>query len=184
VGFDCGPGNLLLDHYTRAHFAQPFDRDGALAASANPDRELLDTLLADPFFSQPPPKSTGRELFSPAWLDRATGTRSLQSAVMLATLTQLTATGIGRAIDRWFPRATDVVVCGGGARNATLLRMLADVCAPRPVMTSSALGVEPDHVEALAFAWLACAHVSSQPGNVPSVTGARGSRILGALYPA
>ena len=183
VGFDCGPGNLLLDHCTRLHFAQPFDRDGVLAASASPDQDLLDSLLSDPFFSHPPPKSTGRELFSPGWLDRATGARSLQPKVMLATLTRLTATAIARAIDRWFPHAADVVVCGGGAQNATLLRMLADVSAPRSVMTSSVLGVEPDHVEALAFAWLAYAHVNRQPGNAPSVTGARGARILGALYP-
>ncbi len=93
---------------------------------------------------------------------------------MLATLTRLTAVAIGRAVNRWFPQAADVVVCGGGARNATLLRMLEIECAPRPVLASSALGVEPDQVEALAFAWLAHAHVSGQPGNVPSVTGAHG----------
>ena len=103
---------------------------------------------------------------------------------MLASLTRLTAIAIGRAVANWFPQANEVVICGGGARNATLLRTLESECAPRAVIASSALGVEPDQVEALAFAWLAHAFVSGQPGNVPSVTGARGGRILGALYPA
>lgn len=184
IGFDCGPGNLLLDYWVRTHFATPFDRDGAIAAAAEPDRPLLDTLLAEPFFLQSPPKSTGRELFSPEWLERAVSRRKLKADVVLATLTRLTAVVIARAIDHWFPQAADVVVCGGGTRNATLQRMLAAECAPRPVIVSSALGVEPDQVEALAFAWLAHAHISRQGGNVPSVTGAKGSRILGALYPA
>ncbi|MGH6611621.1 MAG: anhydro-N-acetylmuramic acid kinase, partial [Burkholderiaceae bacterium] len=184
IGFDCGPGNLLLDHWTQRHFAMPFDRGGAIAASAAPDQELLDVLLAEPFLDESPPKSTGRELFSPEWLSRAIGARQLDAAVVLATLTRLTAVAIARSIDRWFAAAADMVVCGGGARNPTLLQMLAGECAPRPVVASTALGVEPDHVEALAFAWLAHAHVNHQSGNVPSVTGARGKRVLGALYPA
>ena len=184
IGFDTGPGNLLLDHWVQKHFAVPFDQQGAIAASASPDQQLLDALLAEPFFAAPPPKSSGRELFSSAWLERAMGNRELEPATVLATLTRLTATAIGRAINDWFPQGDDVVVCGGGARNATLLGMLETDCAPRPVIASSALGVEPDQVEALAFAWLANAHVSGQTGNVPSVTGARGGRILGALYPA
>lgn len=184
IGFDCGPGNLLLDFWMQHHFGAPFDRDGAVSASAEPDPRLLDALLAEPFFTEPPPKSTGRELFSPAWLSRALGERQTDPAVVLATLTRLTASVIARAIECWFPQAAEVVVCGGGTRNATLLRMLATECGPRPVIASSALGVEPDQVEALAFAWLAYVHVNLQGGNVPSVTGARGSRILGALYPA
>jgi anhydro-N-acetylmuramic acid kinase len=184
VGFDTGPGNLLLDHWVQKHFAMPFDRDGAIAASAGPDQQLIDALLAESFFAALPPKSSGRELFSPAWLERAIGDRQLEPTTVLATLTRLSAVAIGRAVNRWFPQAADVVVCGGGARNATLLQMLEAECAPRPVIASSALGVEPDQVEALAFAWLANAHVSGQSGNVPSVTGARGRRTLGALYPA
>ncbi len=184
IGFDCGPGNLLLDHWMQQHYAQPFDRDGARAASAQHDDALLNRLLSEPFFDEPPPKSTGRELFSPVWLERALTGRALQPDVVMATLTRLTAVAIARAVDRWFAHAADVVICGGGARNATLLRMLQHECAPRPVVASSTLGVEPEHVEALAFAWLACAQVSRRHGNVPSVTGARGGRILGALYPA
>ncbi|MEO8186492.1 MAG: anhydro-N-acetylmuramic acid kinase [Burkholderiaceae bacterium] len=184
VGFDIGPGNLLLDHWTQKHFAMPFDRDGSIATSARADQSLLEALLAEPFFAQPPPKSSGRELFSPMWLERALQNRDLEPATVLATLTRLSAVAIGRAINSWFPQANDVVVCGGGARNATLLRMMESECAPRPVVASSAVGVEPDQVEALAFAWLANVHVNGQTGNVPSVTGARGGRILGALYPA
>jgi anhydro-N-acetylmuramic acid kinase len=184
IGFDCGPGNLLLDAWTARHFHKPFDSDGAIAASADVDQRLLQTMLAEPFFAGTPPKSTGRELFSLGWLERAIGGRSIDTRVIAATLTRLTAVVIARAIDRWFADAADVVVCGGGARNATMMRMLEAECAPRPVFVSSALGVEPEHVEALAFAWLAYAHVSRQPGNVPSVTGARGARTLGALYPA
>ena len=184
VGFDTGPGNLLLDHWAQKHFGLPFDRDGAIAASARADRALLDALLAEPFFAEAPPKSSGRELFSPTWLEQALHHREIDPASVLATLTQLSASAIARGIATWFPQANDVVICGGGSRNPTLLKMLAAECAPRAVMASAALGVEPDQVEALAFAWLAYTHVSSKSGNVPSVTGAQGTRILGALYPA
>ena len=184
VGFDIGPGNLLLDHWAHKHFGVPFDRDGAIAMSGRADQPLLDALLAEPFLAEPPPKSSGRELFSPMWLERALQNRDLEPATVLATLTRLSAIAIGRAVNSWFPQANDVVICGGGARNATLLQILESECAPRAVVGSSEVGVEPDQVEALAFAWLANVHISGQPGNVPSVTGARGGRILGALYPA
>lgn len=184
IGFDCGPGNLLLDAWTRRHFDLPFDRDGRIAASATPDPDLLALLLAEPYFDLEPPKSTGRELFSLVWLDRLTGQRTMTPATMLATLTRLTAVVIGRAIGRWFPQARDVVVCGGGAHNIALLDMLRLECAPRPVLSSTQLGIAAEHVEALAFAWLAHEHLNRRPGNVPSVTGARGPRLLGALYPA
>ena len=184
VGFDMGPGNLLLDHWAQKHFRLPFDRGGAIAASAQVDHGLLNALLAEPFFAEPPPKSSGRELFSPIWLEQALQHREIDPASVLATLTQLSAIAIGHGINTWFPQANDVVICGGGSRNPTLLKMLAAECAPRAVMASAALGVQPDQVEALAFAWLAHAHVSGESGNVPSVTGARGARILGALYPA
>lgn len=187
IGFDCGPGNVLIDSWTQQHFGLPFDRDGAIAASAQPDQRLLQTLLAEAFFAEPPPKSTGRELFSADWLQSAMSRARFDTPdakVVLATLTRLTAVAVGTSITRWFPQAADVIVCGGGAHNATLQRMLATECAPRPVIASSALGVAADQVEALAFAWLAHAHVTRQGGNVPRVTGARGSRILGALYPA
>jgi anhydro-N-acetylmuramic acid kinase len=184
IGFDCGPGNLLLDAWTQRHFGQPFDRDGALAATAQPDAELLEQLAGDPYFLQPPPKSTGRELFSLEWLEQQAGSRTVDARVMLATLTALTATAVGQSIARWFPQARDVIVCGGGARNSTLLGMLRAGCAPRPVLDSSQYGIAVDQMEALAFAWLANEHLNRRPGNLASVTGARGPRVLGALYPA
>jgi anhydro-N-acetylmuramic acid kinase len=184
IGFDCGPGNLLLDAWTRRRFDLPFDRDGRLAAAATPDPDLLSALLAEPYFELDPPKSTGRELFSLAWLDRHADIRNVEPRTMLATLTRLTAVVVGRSIGRWFPEARDVVVCGGGARNATLLDMLRAECAPRPVFDSTQLGIAAEHVEALAFAWLANEHLNHRSGNLPSVTGARGPRVLGALYPA
>jgi anhydro-N-acetylmuramic acid kinase len=184
IGFDCGPGNLLLDAWTRRHFDLPFDRDGRIAASATPDADLLGLLLSEPYFDLEPPKSTGRELFSLAWLERRVEERAVEPRTMLATLTRLTAVVIGRSIARWFPQARDVVVCGGGTRNATLLDMLRAECAPRPVLESTQLGIAAEHVEALAFAWLAHEHLNHRPGNLPSVTGARGPRLLGALYPA
>jgi anhydro-N-acetylmuramic acid kinase len=184
IGFDCGPGNLLLDAWTQRHFDLAFDRDGVLAASAQPDVELLAQLAGDPYFLQPPPKSTGRELFSLEWLERQAGSRTVDARVMLATLTALTATAVARSITRWFPQARDVIVCGGGARNSTLLGMLRADCAPRPVLDSSQFGIAVDQVEALAFAWLANEHLNRRPGNLASVTGARGPRVLGALYAA
>lgn len=184
VGFDCGPGNLLLDAWTRRHFGQAFDRDGALAASAQPDPDLLAALLDDPYFRLAPPKSTGRELFSLDWLQSRIGLQTVEPRTMLATLTMLTATVVARSITRWFPQADDVIVCGGGARNPTLRAMLSAECAPRPVLDSSQFGIAVDQVEAFAFAWLASEHLSRRPGNLPGVTGARGPRLLGALYPA
>jgi anhydro-N-acetylmuramic acid kinase len=183
VGFDCGPGNLLLDAWTQRHFGAAFDRDGALAAGTAHDASLLKTLLHDPYFAAAPPKSTGREYFTLDWFARVGGECS-NPRVGLATLTRLTAAAIGRAIETWAPHSRDIVVCGGGARNVTLLRALAEEAGGRPVVTTATLGIEPEQVEALAFAWLARAHVERRCGNVPSVTGARGGRVLGALYPA
>jgi anhydro-N-acetylmuramic acid kinase len=183
LGLDCGPGNVLIDAWAREHLGDAFDRDGQWAAAGRIDRSLLSTLLAEPFFDLPPPKSTGRDLFDRGWLLRALDGGQRDARDVQATLTQLTATAIGRAIERWFPEAADVVVCGGGAFNATLVRMLVESCAPRPVLESGALGVGPDQVEALAFAWLAREFVDRRCANLPAVTGARGPRLLGALYP-
>jgi anhydro-N-acetylmuramic acid kinase len=182
-GFDCGPGNTLLDGWTRRHRGEPFDRDGLWAASGRVDEPLLARLLAEPFFEMPPPKSTGRERFNPDWLAARLGHAPIGAADVAATLTQLTACTIARAIRDHEPGAVEVIVCGGGARNATLMRMLAQACAPVPVASSETAGVDPQHVEALAFAWLAREFVARRPGNRPSVTGARGMRVLGALYP-
>jgi anhydro-N-acetylmuramic acid kinase len=183
LGFDCGPGNALLDLHAMRTLGAAFDADGALAARGTVDTDLLTRLRSDPYFAQPPPKSTGREHFSSAWLDRAlAGSRSAPADVQ-RSLTEFTARCVGDAIAAWCPDVADVVACGGGVRNATLMAAIAAAVAPRPLTTSDTLGVPHDQVEALAFAWLARRFIERAPGASPAVTGARGPRVLGALYP-
>ena len=184
LGFDCGPGNMLLDAWALEHLGEPVDRDGRWAAGGQVRADLLSALLAEPFFSLAPPKSTGRDLFNRDWLRAKLERIRIDARDVQATLTQLTATVISNAIDRYFAEAADVVVCGGGVFNETLMHMLAEACAPRPVVASDALGVAADQVEALAFAWLAQEFVERRSANLPAVTGARGPRVLGCLYPA
>jgi len=185
TGFDAGPGNALIDGWMTEHFDAAFDAGGALAATASPDEGLVEALMHDPFFSLAPPKSTGRDLFTLDWVRRIERVRQLDARVVLASLTELTARSVGDAIVRWIPAAEDVVVCGGGARNATLIQSLQRrLGTARPVRTADALGVAGDQVEALAFAWLARCHLHHEPGNLPAATGAGGPRVLGALYPA
>jgi len=188
IGFDCGPGNVLIDAWAQEHLGEPIDRDGRWAASGQVDDSLLAALLDEPYLLQPPPKSTGREVFSNSWLHQRLSTQaivghSVAPRDVQATLTRFTARTIGDAVASICRDAADVIVCGGGAHNRTLMAMLADECGGRPVRSSADLGIAPEHVEALAFAWLAYAHVMRLPGNLPSVTGARGARTLGALYP-
>jgi anhydro-N-acetylmuramic acid kinase len=183
LGFDCGPGNVLLDLHASRHLPEAFDRDGAFAARGQVVPQLLERLLADPFFLKPPPKSTGRELFSQRWLDAAIGSNAHPAADVQRTLTELTARCVADAVGRWCAPARDVVVCGGGARNRSLMAALAQAVQPRALVPCTSLGIEPEQVEALAFAWLAQRFMRREPGNLPTVTGARGPRILGALYP-
>ena len=183
LGFDCGPGNVLMDAWALEHLGEPVDRDGRWAAGGQVHAGLLASLLAEPYFSLAPPKSTGRDLFSRDWLQARLVAFRVEPHDVQATLAQLTATVIADAIERYFAEAADVVVCGGGAFNETLMKMLAGACAPRRVVGSDALGVAPDQVEALAFAWLAREFVEHRCANLPAVTGARGARPLGALYP-
>ena len=184
IGFDCGPGNVLIDGWAAEHLGQPFDRDGNWAAGGHSTAALLEAMLQEPYLSLPPPKSTGRELFNRQWLSHKLAQRKLDPRDVQATLTRFTAAAIGQAIARHVQNAIDVLVCGGGAFNATLMRMLSEECAPRPVASTQAFGVAPDHVEAFAFAWLAREHVLGRSASLPAVTGARGARLLGALYPA
>ena len=184
LGFDAGPGNVLLDAWTARHFAEPFDRDGARAAQFAVDDSLVNAWLGDPYFAAPPPKSTGRDLFTLDWALRVAPTSTASPGVVLASLTELTVRALAHAIDRWCPEAREIVVCGGGARNSALMKGLQQRSGGRPVLRSDALGVAAEHVEALAFAWLASRHCHRLSGNVPTVTGAQGLRILGALYPA
>lgn len=183
TGFDCGPGNVLLDLHAAQHLSEAFDRDGAFAARGRVDDALFARLLAEPWFALPPPKSTGRELYTAQWLDAALDASRTAPADIQRTLTEFTARGIADAVLRWSADVQDVVVCGGGARNRTLMQALSRLLAPRAVVASDALGIAHDHVEALAFAWLARRCVQRETGSLASVTGAAGARVLGAIWP-
>lgn len=188
-GFDCGPANALLDLWASRHIGKPYDEGGHFAASGQIHQPLLNALLDEPFFEQKPPKSTGRDLFNAVWLDgKLRGYEAVPPADVQATLAALTAVTVAREIERHASDCRAVYVCGGGARNPRLLKALegalqASGVAGVPVMTTEALGVPPHQVEPLAFAWLAMRCVARETGNLPSVTGAAGERVLGAIYP-
>jgi anhydro-N-acetylmuramic acid kinase len=186
TGYDTGPGNVLIDLWVSRHLGQAYDEDGAWAASGKVDERLLNVLLDEPYFSQPAPKSTGRDLFHDEWLDaRLAQCPGVAPQDVQATLTRLTALTIARAIRDESSKVEAVYVCGGGAYNGTLLRDLAGELGGKVTVESTAvLGVAPNRVEALAFAWLGYRFMQREPGNLPAVTGAKGPRILGALYPA
>jgi anhydro-N-acetylmuramic acid kinase len=187
IGFDSGPANALLDFWCSASTGRRFDADGAWAAGGTVDAVFLDALMAEPYFAVRPPKSTGRDLFNASWLETrlaSTGARARLSAQDIqATLAELTARTAAGAVRRHAAQARELIVCGGGAFNADLMRRLAALLTPLPVRSSVERGLPPDQVEACAFAWLARAFVRREPGNLPSVTGAGGLRVLGALYP-
>ena len=182
-GFDTGPGNVLLDLWHAQHRATGFDRDGAWSRTGRIDDSLLVALLAEPFFARLPPKSTGRDLFHADWLAAKLSGSKLSVADVQATLVALTARTVADAVATQCAKATEVLVCGGGANNTALMDALAAALAPRLVTTTAAYGVAIEHVEALAFAWLAREALAGRPGNLPAVTGARGLRVLGAIYP-
>jgi anhydro-N-acetylmuramic acid kinase len=183
-GFDTGPANGLLDAWCLRHRGEAFDRDGAFAQSGHVDEALLANLLDDPYFALPPPKSTGREHFHLGWLDTRLHSASLPPADVQATLLELTARSVANAIVQHAGDATDVLLCGGGVHNGALVRRLRDLLQPRTLSSTAAYGVDPDYLEATAFAWLARQRLLGLPGNLPAVTGARGFRVLGALYAA
>jgi anhydro-N-acetylmuramic acid kinase len=188
-GFDCGPANALLDEWAHRHLNRPFDEGGNFAARGQVRNTLLHALLDEPFFHQPPPKSTGRDLFNPAWLDAKLAPFSnVAPEDVQATLVALSAVTVAKEIKRHAVDCGAVYVCGGGARNPVLMEAIRkaledDGMTGVPVMTTEALGVPPHQVEALAFAWLAMRCVAREPGNVAAVTGAAGERVLGAIYP-
>jgi len=190
-GFDCGPGNVLMDLWCQQARGLAYDAQGAWAASGRPVPALLAAALAEPFFKRPPPKSTGRDLFHAGWmadcLARATGPVPSAQDVQ-ATWADLTVQTAITALAEQLPTATRLVVCGGGARNLHLMHRLSTwsaTCLPAlRVQASDDFGVPAEQVEALAFAWLAQALVKRQAGNLPAVTGARAARVLGAFYPA
>ncbi|ADE14274.1 protein of unknown function UPF0075 [Nitrosococcus halophilus Nc 4] len=183
-GFDTGPGNTLMDGWILRHLNKPLDRDGCWAASGQINEMLLQHLLADPFFSLSPPKSTGREYFNMAWLDHILGKMraKLPPADVQATLCALTTTSIKLAVQNFSPQTEELLVCGGGANNKTLMEELQKLLTPCRVTTTATYGIPPQWVEACAFAWLAKQTLEGHPGNLPEVTGARHPVILGAIY--
>jgi anhydro-N-acetylmuramic acid kinase len=191
-GFDTGPGNALMDAWSLRHLQQAYDDNGAWAATGVIHQDLLNALSEEVYFQQPAPKSTGRDLFHMQWLEQKLGAFGAIAPVdVQATLAALTAGSIAQAITDYGPDATEVYVCGGGAYNGHLMQLLTHALAsmsasalPPGVQSTAALGVAPNQVEALAFAWLAHRFTERLPGNMPAVTGAAGPRILGALYPA
>ncbi|WP_019624957.1 anhydro-N-acetylmuramic acid kinase [Thioalkalivibrio sp. ALJT] len=186
TGFDCGPANTLLDAWNRCHQGTAFDRNGNWARSGQPDPHLLARLLDDPFFERPPPKSTGPEYFSPAWLRARTGEALEQARPedIQATLVELTITSVRRAL-----QAVDIrpparlLVCGGGALNTYLMERLQQTQTGTRVETTTGHGIPPQQVEGAAFAWLAARTLAGHTGNLPEVTGARGPRVLGCIIP-
>jgi anhydro-N-acetylmuramic acid kinase len=184
-GFDTGPGNVLMDLWCRQQRGLAYDADGAWAAGGQVDAPLLSSLLAEPYFQRQPPKSTGRDLFNTDWLQQRLAPHARVAAQdVMATLAELTAISVMAALLQHLPSAGRLLVCGGGAHNGHLQRRLLALRPGLQVQSTAEAGMPPDQVEALAFAWLAQAALARQPGNMPAVTGARGPRVLGAIYPA
>ncbi|MEO8249123.1 MAG: anhydro-N-acetylmuramic acid kinase [Burkholderiales bacterium] len=184
TGFDCGPGNGLMDHWCQAHMGQAFDEDGSWAATGKVSRELLAQFLCERYFSLPPPKSTGRDLFHADWLSRHLSRCSNTSpADVQATLAELTASAIVQALFSYGKDSEKLIVCGGGALNGHLMGRIAALLPSVPVESSTSHGLPPLQVEAAAFAWLAREALAERAVDLAAVTGALGNRVLGAIYP-
>jgi anhydro-N-acetylmuramic acid kinase len=185
IGFDTGPGNSLLDGWIRSHRDLPFDEDGQWAKQGTIDEKLLGTLLADPYFEQPPPKSTGFEYFNGGWVrNKIAGLGGAGKAAndVQATLAELSARTIATSILKFAPDIDDVLICGGGVHNSDLLGRLRTYLSGVNVTSTEEYGLHPDWVEAAAFAWLAKRCLEGLPGNLPDVTGADSAQVLGAIY--
>lgn len=179
-GFDTGPANGLMDAWCLEHRGQPYDRDAAFAREGRVDEALLATLMADPWFALPPPKSTGRDQFQLQWLRARLGGQS--AADVQATLCELSAATVAEALQREQPACARLLACGGGAHNPLLMQRLAARLPGVAVASTASVGLDPDFVEAAGFAWLARETLAGRPGNLPAVTGAAGPRVLGAIY--
>lgn len=185
IGFDCGPGNMLMDVWSLRHTGKNYDDKGQWAKTGKIVQSLFDILMDESFFSFPPPKSTGRELFNLHWLEYKMSQCAPQAPENVqATLSQLTVISIVNAITDYCPTASEIYVCGGGAHNTHLIKQLSNALPHCTVALTNQLGVDADWVEAFAFAWLAQLTILRKPGNLSAVTGAKGERILGAIYPA
>jgi anhydro-N-acetylmuramic acid kinase len=185
LGFDCGPGNTLLDLWCLKHTGQDYDKDGGWASSGQVNPGLLNAMLSEAYFAKPVPKSTGRDLFNLGWLEHFIASYpTISAADMQATLTELTAKVCANDVLRHAGKTRRLIVCGGGAFNAYLLQRLCFLLPDIHVASSDIFGIPPLQVEAAAFAWLAQKTLRGESGSLKSVTGARGARILGAIYPA
>jgi anhydro-N-acetylmuramic acid kinase len=185
LGFDCGPGNVLLDAWCRRHIGHAFDQDGRWAAGGLVNPTLLSILRAEPYFALPAPKSTGRDLFNLAWLDAQLWQHNFLSPQdVQATLLELTAGACSDCVNSYAKESSELVVCGGGAFNLRLMQRLQALLPGRNVKSSDEAGLPPQQVEAAAFAWLARKAIYREPLNLQNVTGAKGARVAGAVYPA
>ena len=182
-GFDTGPGNILLDHWSKTHRNQAFDENGAWAKEGKIIETLLHAFFKDAYFEKTAPKSTGRDHFNEAWLNKHLQ-KSYSRQDIQRTLLELTALSIAKAIDSHDANITEIYLCGGGALNSFLVERLQALMPKIKIQPTDLLGIPTQYVEATAFAWLAKQMLFSKPGNLPEVTGAKGLRILGALYPA
>ena len=185
LGFDCGPANGLLDAWARRHLDAPFDEDGNWAAQGAVHGPLLEQMLADPYFSLPAPKSTGRGYFDEGWIDGQlhSGGKAVAPVDVQRSLCELTAATVAASLEAYGARTDEVYLCGGGVHNRTLVEHLSARLSPRKVMRTDVLGISADYVEAAAFAWLAKCALEGIPGNRPSVTGATETVVLGGIYP-
>lgn len=184
-GFDSGPGNMLLDAWVKLHLNLDYDADGAWASTGTVIQPLLLAMMTDPYFSAAPPKSTGRDLFNTQWLNahlRNLPNQSYQATDVARTLVALSAHSIFNALSNYCGQVDEVYLCGGGAKNNLLKQDLQILLAGIKLSTTDDLGIGIDWAEAIAFAWLARKCIHRQTSNLPEVTGARGSRILGAIY--
>jgi anhydro-N-acetylmuramic acid kinase len=189
TGFDCGPGNMLMDAWIHEHQGNAFDENGNWALQGKVNEALLTRMLTDPFFTKAPPKSTGRDDFHLDWLQEKLNGENFICEDVQATLLHLTAHSALEALARHAPQTQKLIICGGGARNHALINLFKVKShhffkQPLEITTSDSAGIDPQLVEGLAFAWLAWAHKEKRPANLPAVTGAKGPRILGACYPA
>lgn len=182
LGFDTGPGNVLMDSWIQEHQGKSYDKSGAWAATGKINKPLLEQLLLHPFLALPAPKSTGREAFNRQWLAQALSEMNLAAADVQATLLELTAVSISDAIRALGPAAKGVFVCGGGAYNEALMARLQQLLPADNVTSTAQLGIDPQWIEAMAFAWLAQQTINRQPGNLREVTGACREVILGGVY--
>jgi len=183
-GFDCGPGNTLMDVWIQKNKSKNYDENGDWAASSTADSSLVNQLMQDDFVLSTPPKSTGREHYNLEWLEKQLENFSqLSPGQVQASLCQFTCDSIAHAIEHHLPEINTLIVCGGGVHNLHLMKQLSEKLSNTNIESSDARGVHPDWVEAIAFAWLASQTVNGRTGNLPAVTGAAQAAVLGAIYP-